>query len=105
MGRKPFVQAEAALLMFTVAQPRERCYRFHCQLLPDICGCRLLRVDRIGLWHHQWTMQGDDKPGWIQPTDEAVIRASQALIALVPARLPQRFYREHPWRTAGADMA
>jgi hypothetical protein len=49
-------------------------------------------------------MQGDGKPGWVQPTDEAVLHASQALVALVAAHLPQRFYREHPWRMAGAAM-
>jgi hypothetical protein len=69
--------------------------------MPD---CHGSRVARLGLWHHQRMMQGDGKPGWVQPTDEAVLHASKALVALVAAHLPQRFYREHPWRMAGAAM-
>jgi hypothetical protein len=45
-----------------------------------------------------------DEPGWVQPSNEAVLHASRALIGLVTERLPQRFYREHRWRMVGAAM-
>ncbi len=42
------------------------------------------------------------KPKWKQPTGDAIREASGELIALVEPQLPQRIYREHPWRIFGA---
>jgi hypothetical protein len=39
------------------------------------------------------------------PTDDAVLKASTALIELVEAQMPQRFYRsEHPWQWMGSAI-
>jgi Family of unknown function (DUF5677) len=47
----------------------------------------------------------DREPGWVRPSNEKTEVAARELIALVEARLPQRFYGgESYWRFYGAAM-
>lgn len=49
--------------------------------------------------------RGESAPGWVRPSNEKTEVAARELIALVEARLPQRFYGgESYWRFYGAAM-